>query len=71
MKFDVNKLKEVNDLDFEQVAIWPFEVKSLVAMFGIIVSLVVGYYFLVKDKLPLLEAAQNKEIKLNKKYETS
>ena len=49
MKFDVNKLKEINDLDFEQVAIWPFEVKSLVAMLVIIISLVLGYYFLVKD----------------------
>ncbi|MGK0371176.1 MAG: type IV pilus assembly protein PilO, partial [Glaciecola sp.] len=25
MKFDINKLKEINDLDFEQVAIWPKE----------------------------------------------
>lgn len=69
MKFDVNKLKEINDLDFEQVATWPFEVKSLVAIFGIIISLVVGYYFLVKDKLPILEVAQNKEIKLKQVYQ--
>ena len=65
MKFDVNKLKEINDLDLEQVATWPFEVKSLVAMFVIVIGLVVGYYFLVQDKLPILEVAQNKEKKLS------
>ena len=69
MKFDVNKLKEINDLDFEQVAIWPFEVKSLVAVFVVIIGLVSGYYFLVKDKLPILEVAQNKEIKLKQVYQ--
>ena len=69
MKFDVSKLKEINDLDFEQVAIWPFEVKSLVAMFVVVIGLVSGYYFLVKDKLPILEVAQNKEIKLKQVYQ--
>ena len=69
MKFDVNKLKEINDLDFEQVATWPFEVKSLVAMFVVILSLVAGYYFLVQDKLPLLEVAQEKELNLKQVYQ--
>jgi len=69
MKFDVNKLKEINDLDFEQVATWPFEVKSLVAVFVVIVGLVGGYYFLVKDKLPILEVAQNKEFTLKQTYQ--
>ena len=69
MKFDVNKLKEINDLDFEQVATWPFEVKSLVALFVVIIGLVGGYYFLVKDKIPILELAQNKELKLKLTYQ--
>lgn len=69
MKFDVNKLKEINDLDFEQVATWPFEVKSLVALFVVIISLVGGYYFLVKDKLPILEVAQDKELNLKQVYQ--
>ncbi|MEP0175279.1 MAG: type 4a pilus biogenesis protein PilO [Paraglaciecola sp.] len=64
MKFDFNKLKEINDLDFEQVAVWPFEVKTVVVLFVIILSLVGGYYGLVKSKLPLLESAQNKEADL-------
>lgn len=69
MKFDVNKLKEINDLDFEQVATWPFEVKSLVALFVVIIGFVSGYYFLVKAKLPLLELAQDKELTLKQTYQ--
>lgn len=69
MKFDINKLKEINDLDFEQVAIWPFEVKSVVALFVVIMGLVGGYYLLVKDKLPVLEAAQTKEVSLKQTYQ--
>ncbi|MFT5544230.1 MAG: type IV pilus assembly protein PilO [Arenicella sp.] len=69
MKFDFNKLKEINDLDFEQVATWPFEVKSLVAVFVVVIGLVGGYYFLIKDKLPLLEVAQNKELSLKQTYQ--
>ena len=69
MKFDFNKLKEINDLDFEQVATWPFEVKSLVTVFVVIIGLVGGYYFLVKDKLPILELAQKKEVTLKQVYQ--
>jgi type IV pilus assembly protein PilO len=69
MKFDFNKLKEINDLDFEQVAIWPFEVKSLVAVFVLIIGLLGGYYFLIKDKLPVLEVAQNKELSLKQTFQ--
>lgn len=69
MKFDVNKLKEINDLDFEQIATWPFEVKSLVALFVVVFGLLGGYYFLLKDKLPILEEAQNKEVTLKQTYQ--
>lgn len=69
MKFDFNKLKEINDLDFEQVATWPFEVKSLVAAFVVVFGLLGGYYLLVKDKLPVLEDAQNKELTLKQTYQ--
>ena len=69
MKFDVNKLKEISDLDFEQVATWPFEVKSLVAVFVVVFGLLGGYFFIVKDKLPILEVAQDKELKLKQVYQ--
>ena len=69
MKFDVNKLKEINDLDFEQVATWPFEVKTVVAAFVVIIGLFGGYYGLVKSKLPVLETAQSKEAELKQNYQ--
>ncbi|MBN7819620.1 type 4a pilus biogenesis protein PilO [Bowmanella yangjiangensis] len=69
MKFDFNKLKEVNELDFEQVAIWPFEVKALVALILAILVSVLGYYLLVNDKLPVLASAEQKEAELKQTYE--
>jgi type IV pilus assembly protein PilO len=69
VKFDINKLKEINDLDFEQVAIWPFEVKSMVAVFVVVLSLIGGYYLLVKAKIPILETAQAKEADLKQVYQ--
>lgn len=69
MKFDVNKLKEINELDFEQIAVWPFEVKTVVAVFVAVIALVGGYYGLVKSKLPLLEVAQNREAELKQNYQ--
>ena len=69
MKFDVSKLKEINELDFEQVAVWPFEVKTVVAVFVAIIGLVGGYYALVESKLPTLEAAQKREEELKQNYQ--
>lgn len=69
MKFDFNKLKEMNDLDFEQLAIWPFEVKFVVGLVIAILTGVLGFYLLVNDKLPLLETAKAKEIELKNSYE--
>lgn len=69
MKFDFNKLKEINDLDPEQIAVWPFEVKTVVAVFIAVVSLTLGYHGLVKSKLPILESAQNKEFDLKQTYQ--
>ena len=69
MKFDVNKLKEIKDLDFEQIAFWPFEVKSMVAVFVLVISLISGYYFLVKNKLPILKMAQHQELALQQTYQ--
>jgi len=68
MKFDIHKLKEMNDLDFEQVAVWPFEVKFVVALVEIILVSVLGYFLLVNDKLPLYESEQLKEEELKNSY---
>lgn len=69
MKFDFKKLKEMNDLDFEQLAIWPFEVKFVVGLVIAILTGVLGFYLLVNDKLPLLETAEAKETELKNSYE--
>lgn len=69
MQFDFNKLKELNELDFDQIAIWPFEVKTVVVLFVAIIALIGGYYTLVKDKLPMLEKAQLQEVDLKQSYQ--
>lgn len=69
MKFNVKKLKEINDLDFEQVAIWPKEIKLVV---GFICAVIVGaicYYAIISSKLPLLENAKNAESELRSTFE--
>ena len=58
MKFDVEKLKELNELDFEQIAIWPNEVRIVVAAFVAILIGALSYYLLISPKLPILEAAE-------------
>ncbi|GAA6184805.1 MULTISPECIES: type 4a pilus biogenesis protein PilO [Alteromonadaceae] len=68
MKFDVNKLKEMNELDFEQVANWPFEVKTVVALFVAILVAVGGYYGLISSKLPVLDRTQAEEVELKQTF---
>lgn len=69
MKFDFSKLKEMNELDFDQVAIWPFEIKVVVATVVAIIAGVTSYYLIVSAKLPFLEKAQNKEIELKQTFQ--
>lgn len=69
MKFDVAKLKELNELDFEQIAIWPQEVRIVVAAFVAIVIGALSYYTLVSPKLPILDAAEIKEQELKLQFE--
>ncbi|WP_438864383.1 type 4a pilus biogenesis protein PilO [Neptunicella sp.] len=69
MKFDFAKLKEMNDLDFEQIASWPFEVKFVVALVEAILIGVLSYYLLIDDKLPVWEKEQANEIELQRNYE--
>lgn len=70
MKFDFKKLKEMNELDFEQVANWPFEVKTVVALFIAILVAVGGYYGLISSKLPILENVKSKEAELKQTFQS-
>ena len=69
MKFDVSKLKELNELDFEQIALWPKEVRIVVALFVAILVGALSYYFIVSPKLPILDAAEIKEQELKLQFE--
>ncbi len=69
MKFDFKKLQEINDLDFDQIPIWPFEIKAVVALFVAIAVAAATYFGLVSEKLPVLESAQLKEIELKQNYQ--
>lgn len=69
MKFDVNKLQEMKELDFDQIAIWPFEVKTVVAAVLAILVSVGAYHLLIKSKLPVLEAAQAREQSLKDTFQ--
>ncbi|MCW8090927.1 type 4a pilus biogenesis protein PilO [Alteromonas sp. ASW11-130] len=69
MKFDFAQLKTLNELDFEQIAIWPKEVKIVVSVFVGIIVAAVSYYFLVSPKLPVLDSVQAKEQELKLQFE--
>lgn len=69
MRFDFAKLKEINDLDFEQVAIWPKEIKIIVALFCACVVAGMCYYAIISSKLPLLAKAKGDEIGLRQTFE--
>ena len=69
MKFDFSKLKEMNDLDFEQLAYWPFEVKTAFALMVCVFVAAGSYYMIVKDKLPALDAEQKREFELRGNFE--
>jgi type IV pilus assembly protein PilO len=69
MKFDVSKLKELNELDFEQIAIWPHEVRIVVAAFVAIAIGALSYYLLISPKLPILDTAKLKEDELKLQFE--
>jgi type IV pilus assembly protein PilO len=69
MKFDVSKLKELNELDFEQIAIWPNEIRIVVAAFVAIAIGALSYYLLINPKLPILDTAKLKEDELKLQFE--
>jgi type IV pilus assembly protein PilO len=69
MKFDVAQLKQLNELDFEQIAIWPHEVKWVVAIVTALFSLGLGWFLLVSPKLPLLDNASAEEATLKNQYQ--
>lgn len=68
MSFDFAKLKEINELDFEQVAIWPKEIKLVVALFCIVIVSLICYYGIIDSKLPRLDTVQAQESELKRTF---
>lgn len=69
MKFDITKLKEMNELDFENVAVWPFEIKTVVAVVLAIIVGVLSYHLIVSEKLPILDRVELEEVELKRTFE--
>jgi len=69
MKFDFTKLRELNELDFEQLAVWPKEIRIVVALFVAVIVGALSYYLVISPKLPILDAVKLKEQELKLQYE--
>ncbi|NDV92115.1 type 4a pilus biogenesis protein PilO [Alteromonas sp. 345S023] len=69
MAFDFSKLKELNELDIEQVAIWPKEIRIVVTTFVAVLVGALSYYLIVSPKLPILDAVELKEQELKLQFE--
>lgn len=70
MKFDWSKLNELNEVDFENVGGWPFEIKVFMAVIAAVFVAAGSYWFLVHDKLPVLEKHKQEEKKLKLDYQS-
>ena len=60
---------DINDLDFENVGIWPTPVKVIVWMLLLIATLVGGYYYHIQELQNELVKAQQQEATLKKDFE--
>ena len=69
MAFDFSKLKELNELEFDQVAIWPKEIRIVVGLFAALLVATLSYFLMVSPKLPILDAAELKEEQLKLQFE--
>ncbi len=60
---------DINDLDFDNVGIWPTPVKVIVWTILLIAVLVGGYYYHIQDLQSELAKAQEAEVDLKKDFE--
>ncbi len=69
MKFEISKLSALGELDVELIAIWPSEVRIVVAMLVALISGAIGYFILINPKLPVLDIARQTEQELKHQFE--
>ncbi len=60
----------VNDLDFNNMGVWPTPVKMVAGVIVFILVLILGYQFFISDDEAKLEKEQKKEGQLKQTYET-
>ena len=60
---------DINDLDFENVGVWPTPVKIIVWTLLLIATLVGGYYYHIQELQNELITAQEREVDLKKDFE--
>ncbi len=60
---------DINDLDPNEIGIWPLPVKIILCVIVFIATLAGGYYLFLKDKQMELEKVQAKEVELKTEFE--
>lgn len=61
---------DINDLDFDNIGVWPTPIKIIVWVLLLVIILVGGYYYHIKELQETLISEQNAEVKLKKDFES-
>ena len=61
---------DVNDLDFENIGVWPTPIKAIVWIFLLVAVLVGGYYYHIKELQEALAKEEKQEVALKKDFES-
>ncbi|MES9833563.1 MAG: type 4a pilus biogenesis protein PilO [Candidatus Thiodiazotropha sp. LLP2] len=62
--------EDLNELDLNNIGIWPAPVKAVVVVLVAAIVIAAGYYLIIEDQLNGLETVQSKEQTLRKEFET-
>ena len=61
---------ELRNLDFNDIGRWPFVFRALfIGLIFVVVTVGATYYFVYKKQVPILEAAQAREVELKQSFE--
>jgi type IV pilus assembly protein PilO len=63
-------LEDLNELDFNNVGIWPTPVKIVAVVLVAILVMIAGYYLVIEDQLTQLDKVERNELDLRKEFES-
>ena len=63
-------LEDLNELDLNNIGIWPMPVKIVVVLLVAVIVVAAGYYLIIEDQINGLETVQKKELTLRTEFET-